>query len=456
MLVLLVLSTSGALTLVLLLVAVCLLILRKAPRPWSFADDSALEKSPFMLGGALVIAVVYTLVSHRSDPDDAFYLFFGLLPLNQPAQAMNLFPMYDTARMLVSYPALEAVVSYWTGIDFLQVYYLIVPALAAMLAVLAYYLLYQRLNCNYAGILTLMTVVILIVWAGKHQSPGNDAFVRLYQGKSIFHAMLCPYLIGASIGVLRRLPGSKFRLAIACISGIGLTQSALVLLPLYFSGLALTAWVIYREPFSRARYLPFLLGIISLLALAIVIIASTGSFPVAQNPRFDSLREALDFRYGDGLRGYLGIASLCILPLFAGCIDKQKAVVATIAGIALIALNPIVVFLVAKIAWSLAWRLQWLIPVAATVSVGIFLVSDLIARGKPQLRLLLCGLGLFGFAMLGQTTFSNSNRNAIGIPQIKPPATINGVFERHHNGRYKLHAEYRLQDGLICMTNGCY
>ena len=74
---------------------------------------------------ALLIAISYTLVSHRYDPDDALYLFFGLLPLDQPMQAINLFPFYDTARMLVSYPTIEAVVSYWTGISFLQVYYLV-------------------------------------------------------------------------------------------------------------------------------------------------------------------------------------------------------------------------------------------------------------------------------------------------------------------------------------------
>ena len=93
-------------------------------------------------------------------------------------QAINLFPFYDTAKMLVSYPTIETVVSFWTGISFLQVYYLVVLALAAMLTVLAYYGLFQRLGGSYAGVLTLMTVIILILWADKHQAPGNDTFVR--------------------------------------------------------------------------------------------------------------------------------------------------------------------------------------------------------------------------------------------------------------------------------------
>ena len=327
-----------------------------------------------------------------------------------------------------------------------------------MLTVLAYYGLFQRIGGSYAGVLTLMTVIILILWADKHQAPGNDTFVRLYQGKSIFYAMVCPYLLSSAIGVLTRFPGSKFRLAMASIMGIGLTQSTtqFVLIPLFFAGLTVTAWMIYREPLRHARYLPFLVGIASFLALAVIMIACIGSIPTAQNIRFDSLNEALNFRYGDGLRGYIGIASICLLPLLAHNAAKHKAAIAVSAGLVLIALNPVIVYLVAQIAWSLAWRLQWLLPVAGTVALGIFLVADFIARGKPHLRLLLCALGLAGFAMLGQTTFYKSNHNTIAIPQIKPPRTVNGVFERHHNGRYKLHAEYRLENGRICMSNGCY
>ncbi len=64
--------------------------------------------------------------------------------------------------------------------------------------------------------------------------------------------------------------------------------------------------------------------------------------------------------------------------------------------------------------------------------------------------------------MLGLTTFTMSpslhpdHRNRIGIPQIKPPPTINGVFERNYSNYYGLNIEYRLENGRICMTNGCY
>ena len=260
MLLLIFFSKSEPVTVVLLLVALFLFLRQKNTRPWLFTSFSALERSLFIPGVTLVIAVSYTLVSHRPDPDDALYLFFGLLPLDRPMQAINLLPFYDTARMLVSYPTIEAVVSYWSGISYLQVYYLAVPALVAMLTVLAYYGLFQRLGGGYAGVLTLMTVIILILWADKHQAPGNETFVRLYQGKSIFHAVVCPYLIGSAIGVLTRFPGSKFRLAMAGISGIGLTQSAIILIPLFFAGFSVTAWIIYREPLRHARYLPFLVG----------------------------------------------------------------------------------------------------------------------------------------------------------------------------------------------------
>ena len=364
--------------------------------------------------------------------------------------------MYDTARMLVSYPVIEAVVSYWTGTSFLQVHYLFVPALAAMLSALAYYELFQRIGGGYAGILALMTIIILILWGDLHRSPGNFAFVRMFQGKAMLYTMVCPYLVSSAMGVLTRRPGSSFRLVMASISGIGLTQSAVVLVPLFFTGLILATWLVYRESPISARSLPFLAGAAVFIALSAGIVAYLGKIPGAINPRDFSLREALDIVFGDGLRGPFGVASIALLPLLAQDRVKHKAVIATIIALMLTALNPVVVFLVEQIVWSLTWRLQWLLLPAATTAAGIFLVAHYISRAKPYLRLVLCVAGLIGFALLGQTTFSTSNGNRLGIPQIKPPPTINGVFERHHNGKYKLPVEYRLKNGRVCMVNGCY
>ena len=341
-------------------------------------------------------------------------------------------------------------------VDYLQVYYLLIPALAAMLSALAYHGLFQRINRGYAELLTLMSIIILILWADESRSPGNFAFATLGIGKAMFYTVVCPYLVSSAMGVLTRRPGSSFRLAMASISGIGLTQSAVVLVPLFFTGLILATWLVYRESPISARSLPFLAGVAVFIALSAGIVAYLGKIPGATNPRDFSLREALDIVFGDGLRGPFGVASIALLPLLAQDRVKHKAVIATIIALMLTALNPVVVFLAGQIVWSLTWRLQWLLLPAATAATGIFIVAHYISRAKPHIRLGLCVAGLIGFALLGQTTFSTSNGNRLGIPQIKPPPTINGVFERHHSGKYKLPVEYRLENGRVCMVNGCY
>ena len=448
---------SNLITVSLLLIVLLMLIQQSKIHPKTFNKHSFVEGSPYLLGAAIVIAVSYTLASHRPTADDALYLFFGLLPLDQPQQAIISLPQYNAGRMLVSYPTIEAVISYWTRIDFLQVYYLIVPALVAVLSVLAYHSLFQRINRGYAELLTLMSIIILILWADESRSPGNFAFATLGIGKAMFYTVVCPYLVSSSMGVLTRRPGSSFRLAMASISGIGLTQSAVVLAPLFFTGLILATWLVYRESPISARSLPFLAGVAVFIALSAGIVAYLGKIPgVAINPRDFSLREALDIVFGDGLRGPFGVASIALLPLLAQDRVKHKAVIATIIALMLTALNPVVVFLAGQIVWSLTWRLQWLLLPAATAATGIFIVAHYISRAKPHIRLGLCVAGLIGFALLGQTTFSTSNGNRLGIPQIKPPPTINGVFERHHSGKYKLPVEYRLENGRVCMVNGCY
>ena len=448
---------SNLITVSLLLVVLLMLMQQLKIRPKTINHYSFVEGPPYVLCVAILIAVSYTLVSHRPTADDALYLFFGLLPLDQPQQALIILPQYNTGRLLVSYPIIEGVISYWTGIDYLQVYYLVIPALAAMLSALAYHGLFQRINRGYAELLTLMSIIILILWADESRSPGNFAFATLGIGKAMFFTVVCPYLVSSAMGVLTRRPGSSFRLAMASISGIGLTQSAIVLVPLFFTGLILATWLVYRESPIRARSVPFLAGVAVVMALSVGIVAYLGKIPgAAINPRDFSLREALDIVFGDGLRGPFGVASIALLPLLAQDRVKHKAVIATIIALMLTALNPVVVFLVGQIVWSLTWRLQWLLLPAATTAAGIFLVAHYISRAKPYLRLVLCVAGLIGFALLGQTTFSTSNGNRLGIPQIKPPPTINGVFERHHIGKYKLPVEYRLENGRVCMVNGCY
>ena len=453
-------SESSLIMISLLLIALFLILRQTEVCPRPFTPPSAMEKSPFMLIAAVVIAVSYTLISHRPTQDDALYLFFGLLPLDQPHLAFNLLPIktwYDDGWVLVSYSTIEAVVSYWTGADFLKIYYLVVPGLAAMLSALAYYGLFQKISSDYAGMLTLMAIIILILWGDGNRSPGNFAFATLGIGKAMFYAVICPYLFSSAIGVFTGLPGSNLRLAMASICGIGLTQSAIVLLPLFFTGMILAGWLVYREPPKRARYLPFLVGLTVFLALGASVVIYLGKIPIGIT-RDSGLREALDTAFYDGLRGPIAIASFGLLPLLAHNAAKHKAVIAVSAGLLLIALNPATVFLAGQIAWSLTWRLQWLLLLAGAAAVGIFLTADFISRGKPSLRALLCAFGLIGFAMLGQTTFSSSNGNRIGIPQIKTPATIDGVFERNHRNHYELrdHMEYRLENGRICMTNGCY
>ena len=446
---------SNLITVFLLFVILFILMELSKRCPKTLNQSPFLESSSYILGAAIVIAVSYTLASHRPTEDDALYLFFGLLPLDQPMQAINLLPVYDTARMTVSYPIIEAVLSYWTGIDYLEAYYLIFPALAAMLSVLAYHGMFQRINRDFAELLTLLSIIILILWADESRSPGNFAFATLGIGKAMFYAVVCPYLVSSAIGVLTRRPGSNLRLAMASISGIGLTQSALVLVPVFFTGLILATWLIYRESPIKARALPFLAGLAVFILLSAGMLAYLEEIPVSKRPAL-SLNEALNIVFGDGLRGPLSIASIALLPLLAQDRARHKAVITIISALMLTALNPVVIFLAGQIVWSLTWRLQWLLLPAATAATGIFLAAHFIARGKPPLRLMLCVLGLAGFAMLGQTTFSTANGNRLGLPQIKPPPTVNGIFERHHNGRYKLHVEYRLVNGRICMTNGCY
>ena len=181
--------------------------------------------------------VALTLVAHRPDADDPFYLNFAVHAVDHPEAPLI---AYDTLHGFPELPLslpvykvhsielLEAAVSYLTGLRVLDVAHLLFPVLAALWVVLAYARL-SRLLSPTRWIWVLGGALAFLFCIGSpHQSYGNFAFVRLHQGKAVLLSALLPLVI--AYGLEFALAPSRrrwLRLAASQIAAVGLSASAL-------------------------------------------------------------------------------------------------------------------------------------------------------------------------------------------------------------------------------------
>ena len=201
-----------------------------------------------VVAAVAIAAVCVTLFTSRPDPDDAFYQSIPATLLRFPHQPVLLhdtmyrlgnLPLLLPVYKVGSYEVLIAVLARLTGISHLVIAYLILPAVFAVLAVLAWArLLKLMVGDRWPAALVILLLCVLAL-GEAHQSYGNFAFVRLFQGKAIFATVMAPVIASCAIEFSYR---ASFRnwllLFVAQVAAIGFTSSALFVAPLA-AGLAL-------------------------------------------------------------------------------------------------------------------------------------------------------------------------------------------------------------------------
>jgi hypothetical protein len=206
---------------------------RGNPDPDSRAGRSA-EIQLWLLAAA---AVVLTLVSHRPDVDDAFYMNAAVSTADAPGQALLSLdgmhgiaglPLYLPVYRVHSFELLNGALSYLTGIPVIYCFHWLSAAAAALLAPLAWATLFRILTPR-QWLASVVTLAVVLIAAGEtHRWYGNFAFVRLWQGKAVF------LTVGRTADLrvraaLRRAsqPARLAMLAAAQIAAVGCTSSAL-------------------------------------------------------------------------------------------------------------------------------------------------------------------------------------------------------------------------------------
>jgi hypothetical protein len=377
-------------------------------------------------------AIFVTLFANRPDPDDAFYMSIPATLLRFPhapvllhdtMYRMGHLPLLLPIYRVDSYEVLVGTLSRLTGVPHMEVAYLVLPSLFAIFAVLAWARLLKQLAPE-RWVTTLVILFLCMLALGEaHQSYGNFAFVRLFQGKAILATVMVPAIVCAGLDFSRCTSVRNWIVLFAAqVAALGFTSSALFVAPAA-AGMALaSAWS--PNASSTRRFLIGLLASAYVIAAAgVLMFATHGGRGFVSDAAMPPMLDLVEHTWGTWSTAPLLIALLATWAF----VPSRSAGRYFAAGALLFllgVLNPYTSRFMADhlTGASTYWRLTWALPLPVFAAVVLGGVVSGITRVRPRaagiagLVLLVCGAGWFGWncGVLREANFLR-----LGLPRLK-------------------------------------
>ena len=248
------------------------------------------HSGPATVAALLLIALgmAFPLSFYRPDLDDVSFLHRAVHLAEHPDQPVAIvdhlldrpLPLMSAHHVLTSYEPLIALTARALGLDALRTYHTLGAAVAGALWVLVYLALFRQLGQGPwpARIGTASAMAFLLLEGGAQYRFGPFAFVRLWHGKAILLTVLVPFALLAAWRFLdapSRRRGA--RVAGIAIAGVGLSSSAIFLLPTLAGAAALTHVAMRRD----RKALRTSLGLMGTMApcLLLALALATGILP---------------------------------------------------------------------------------------------------------------------------------------------------------------------------------
>lgn len=423
------------------------------------APPESRRSSELLLWLLAAACAVLTLICHRPDADDAFYVNVAVTAVDTPGQALlSRDTMHGIAGLPLPYPVyrvhsyelLNGALAYLTGIPAIYSFHWLSAAFAALLVPLAHAKLFRILTPR-RWLATVTTLVFILVAAGEtHRWYGNFSFVRMWQGKSIFLFVFMPLVYAYALRFAVR-PNLRdwAMLALAQIAAVGSSSSALWVAPVG-AGMALCSAV---RPSGRGLKTVVLGTLSSSYVLGAAWLARSSlegsmgewmSQPGQASNAAPMLQFALVTVLGDSRLLIFALVSLpvawVVLPPGLG---RRFAVVAPLAAL-LGVLNPYTAAWVTRnVVGPAYWRGMWALPVP--ILMALMLTSPLLLGGgssRPAARCAAWLVLLAAFALLIPRYSGLSPENGVELswPKLKVPdaayrwavAVNESVPERSH------------------------
>ncbi len=398
--------------------------------------------SLFLLLALGLACSVISLTSHRPDPDDYYYIPNVIFYIQNPNALMGHKIHYlFSSEQLFSFPwatsnpyeYVNALIAVGFGLDFLSVYYLIMPAISGFLIPLAIFLaIFHFSDDERSSIVgTLLTVFVLLLLGETHRTFGNFSFVRIFQGKSILLSLGVPLFVGFSIKYFKN-PSLLTWTGLLFVSTalLGVSLSTVFILPALAFVLSLSHM---RVNINKWKFHTFVLYFASLLyvmitALYIFIFWRTdidNTSPANRGWPTTFLGHAEFFiNYHMPLTPLLMFGSTFLTFLLLRG-ERRKFLVTWMVASIVVFLNPISSsFLIENVTSANAyWRMFYVYPfpiIIGILSSNLFTLTEHLSF-RSRLYSSFFGILLFGILFLSPTSVFRQVNIYIGIPTYKLP-----------------------------------
>lgn len=377
-----------------------------------------------------VIGAIITLVSHRPDADDTFYLSLAAHALAHPNEAVlsqdtlygeSGIPLLLAVYKISSFELLSAAISFALPIDVRTVYYLVIPTAFAVFLPFCWAIILRILAPDAVRLCVTALFLIFLVAGEAHWSAGNFGYVRMFQGKAVLVSLLMPLIYSQAWRFSSSGSSADWLLlASICVAAVGSSVTALFLVPPALGLALLSCWSPNRTVRSAAALAIALYPV----CLAVFVREQTTTAIrgwLVQAP--DYLMLLKNFFGAHQIYVLLPLAFLAWLGVRTP--DRRRWILVLLIGYVAGPANPAFAdFISAHITSApLYWRVFWILPWPILTVLGLIGVARLIATyAVPAAwRGLAFASVLAGFAivLLPFHVFRTANGVKIGSPNWK-------------------------------------
>ncbi len=415
--------------------AAILVLWREDPRP--AAPPATGHRREALLWGLAAFCIVVTLVSHRPDIDDAFYIGLAVHAVDAPGWALlgsdplhgiPELPLHMPLYRLHSFELANAALAKLTGIPAIYCFHWIAASVGALLLPLAHARLFRRLAPGLWLEAVVVLVVLFVAVGETHRWYGNFALVRMWQGKALYLFFFLPLIYAYALELGCR-PSRRVVLLLgaAQVSAVGCSASAL-----WGAPLAAALGVISTLRPSRRHLLGLAWG--ALPTAAVLGVGWSLKRELAKTSRRiaetstepgDGFERALHLVLGDARLLSVAIAALLLAWVVSPRGPARRfAAIVPLGGFLL--LNPYTEILIsAHVTGRALWRALWAVPLPLLMVLVLISPLRLPVPARWRWARFLAGAGLLAAFVVyvpSYSALSEKNRGLrLGFPGLKVP-----------------------------------